>query len=138
MRWSGRSGDVTGDDQPRRSVYAYIAAPTLLAGSVLYFAQDEAAWVRPVRLVLLFAAIAAFTVEGWHVQEQRRSARQDGPPRQLWRLGGLIMSWLLLGIAVGEAFDLPVDLARVAVRLALACLMTAFFVWLYARLEKRR
>lgn len=130
---------VTDDGQPRRSVYSYIAVTTLAVGSVLFFTQDTAGWVRPVRLVLLLTAIAAFTVEGWRLREQRRRrSRRNNDPHRLGWLGALIMGWLVLGIAVGEFFDQPVDLVRVAVRLALACLLTAFFVWLYARLEARR
>ncbi len=91
-----------------------------------------------MRLVLLLTAIAAFTVERWRLREQRRRSRRDNDPHRLGWLGALIMGWLVLGIAVGEFFDQPVDLVRVAVRLALACLLTAFFVWLYARLESRR
>jgi hypothetical protein len=129
---------VNDDGQLRRSVYSYIAVTTLAVGSVLFFAQDTAGWVRPVRLVLLLTAIAAFTVEGWRLREQRRRSRWDNDPHRLGWLGALIMGWLVLGVAVGEFFDQPADLVRVAVRLALACLLTAFFIWLYARLEARR
>lgn len=129
---------MTDDGQQRRSVYSYIAVTTLLVGSVLFFAQDEAAWVRPVRLVLLLTAIAALTVEGWHLREQRRRPQQKSHPQRLGRLGVLVMGWLVLGVAAGEVFDQPVDLVRVAGRLALACLLAAFFVWLHARLEARR
>jgi uncharacterized membrane protein YhaH (DUF805 family) len=129
---------VTNDGQSRRSVYSYVAVTALCIGSVLYFAQDMESWVRPVRLVLLLTALAAFAVEAWRLREQRRGSRWDDNPHRLGWLGALIVGWLVVGIAVSEFFDQPFSLVRVAVKLALACFLTVFFVWLYARLEGRR
>lgn len=125
---------MTEDRDPKRGIYAYIASTTLFVGSILYFAQGEEGWVRPLRVVLLYTAIAAFTVEGWRLREQRRP--NDCPQRLTW-LRALIMGSLILATALGELFNQPFDPVRAAARLALSALLTGLFVWLFPRFKRR-
>jgi uncharacterized membrane protein YhaH (DUF805 family) len=63
---------VAGEGRPKRSAYSWVAAVTLFVGSVLFFVQDEAAWLKVLRVALLVVSVIAFTIEARRLKAARQ------------------------------------------------------------------